>query len=279
MEGFVLPAEKAHLLQGRRAVRPSMAAALILAVAVAGACSGASVAGDESGLEPVVGNWRGVLLSAGGELPFGFRVDAEGAVPPGSVVNAGALEPFTQVVRQGAASYTMSFFPPGAAIESELVAKLAPDGETVHGFWRFTPAAAAGDPPPRPGIQMPFTATKNDTRRFQRNDPTLDVATPAAAAALLDLSGEWQVVVTGEDGPVASVVSLRQSDEHVVAAPVDGSAAGQMEGIYRDGLLRLSRFDGLRAVMVHARATTDGGLAGTLWRQQNPGVSWSARRR
>ena len=265
--------------ESRSAVGSAVLFVVIALTGTALGCSDASVAGDDTGIAPLVGNWRGVLLSAGGELPFRIRVDAEGAVPPGSVFNGAAAEPFTRIARQGAASYTLSFYPAEAAIDSELVARMAPDADTLHGYWRLTFTGVTEGSPDEAVTQLPFTATRDDARRFQRNDPTLEVAPPEAAAMLPDISGAWQVVVGGEPGPTTSVASFRQSEEQVVMELVSGSAPGQLEGIYRNGLLRMSRFDGLQAVMVHARATTDGGLEGTLWRQQEPGVSWSARRR
>lgn len=230
-----------------------------LALAAVGGCSGASVAGDETGLEPLVGEWRGVLLAQGGELPFHFRVNAEGESPPAVVINAGVEQSLVAVTRQGAASYTLQFFHDR---ESEIVAKMSPDGQELSGYWRSEYGGGADDDRGlEPVTQMPFFATKNSRRRFQRNDPTLDVAPPDAIAALPDINGEWEVrVVTDESGAVA-VGTIVQQDEHVVADVI----SRDMEGIYRNGLLRLSMFDGFRPLLLHARARPDGRLEGRLW--------------
>lgn len=225
------------------------------------ACSGASVAGDDTGLEPLVGDWRGVLLSQGGELPFRLRVNPEGSEPAAVVINAGVEQPFASVTRQGAASYTLRFFPgPG---DSEIVVKMSPDSEELSGYWRYRHEGSAMGDDRAYGLltQMPFAATKDDSRRFPRNDPTIEVAAPEAMVALPDLNGDWEVRIVNGGAETTSVGEIVQQDEHVTA---DVISAG-MEGIYRNGLLRLSTFDGFRPVLVHARAQADGTLEGRLW--------------
>ncbi len=258
------------------------------------ACSSASIAGDDTGLEPLVGDWRGVLLSSGGELPFALRVDPEGNDPPAVLINAESESPIESVSRQGAASYVLRL---AAAGESEIVARMAPSGTELSGFWRYhrepEHAAALGIPAV---TQVPFSATKNDSRRFQRNDPTLEIASPAGIAALGDLNGLWETITAGfvspslltpmlpglpasiRDESMGNLDFIVQNDEHVMSLGHPGLPG--MEGIYRNGLLRLSLFDGVRARLVHARATPDGTLEGTLWAPDlsERAWSWSARR-
>jgi hypothetical protein len=259
------------------------------------ACSSASVAGDDTGLEPLVGRWRGVLLSPGGELPFALRVDLEGSDPPAVVINAGFESPIESVSRQGAASYVLRFAAPG---ESGIVARMAPSGTELSGFWRYRrdpeQATALGIPAV---TQVPFSATRNDSRRFQRNDPTLEIAVPEGIAAIADLNGLWETITHGLVSPFLPAPLLPglpasnrdkslltgefivQNDEHIVSRGHPGLPG--MEGIYRDGLLRLSVFDGMRARLVHARAMPDGTLEGALWAPDldNRSWPWSAQRR
>ena len=276
-----LPSVVAARYRSRRCAAES-AAALLSGAAVwallvtATACSAGSVAGDATGIAPLVGEWRGVLLSDGGELPFHFRVNSEGSYPAAVVTNAGVEQPLISVNRQGAASYTLTFFNDS---DSQLVAKMSPDGTELFGYWQLT-----YDPPPPEGVrfkpvtQMPFTATKNDQRRFQRNDPTLEIASPEAIAALPDVSGEWEVrEVAGDYFDQARSYELVQDGEKVIEEIVD-HAPPFLDGIYRNGLLRLSSFDGYRALLLHARATPDGRLEGTLWMADQSEARWSARR-
>jgi hypothetical protein len=251
-------------------------AALLLTLVAAGlgaACSNASVAGDETGLAPLVGEWRGVLLSQGGELPFRLRVGAEGSAPPAVVINADDERPLASITRQGAASYTLRFFDDD---DSELVAKMSPGGETLSGYWRLAYSPAKPPDVPFEGVtQMPFSATKDDARRFQRNDPTLETASAAAIAALPELDGSWDATVNGAQTGELMSVTFRQDGEHIVGELIHG--APPFEGIYRNGLLRLSLFDGYRALLLHARATPDGTLEGTLWMADRGKARWSAR--
>ena len=280
----------------RSTCRAPLSAALGLVLLFSGtlACSSASIAGDDTGLAPLVGEWRGVLLSSGGELPFALRVDPEGNDPPAVLINAESESPIESVSRQGAASYVLRL---AAAGESEIVAKMAPSGTELSGFWRYhrdpEHAAALGIPAV---TQVPFSATKNDSRRFQRNDPTLEIASPTGIAAIGDLNGLWETITAGFVSPSLPApmlpglpASIRdeslltgdfiiQNDEHIVSRGHPGLPG--MEGIYRDGLLRLSVFDGVRARLVHARAMPDGTLVGSLWAPDlgNRPWPWSARR-
>jgi len=253
-------------------------AALLLALVAAGlgaACSNASVAGDDTGLAPLVGEWRGVLLTPGGELPFRLRVAPESGEPPAVVINAGDEQPLAAIARQGAASYTLRFFDDA---DSELVAKMSPDGDELSGYWRRNYAPPDVEAPVVHSTQMPFAASRDDARRFQRNDPALEVATPQGIAALPDVSGEWSLQIRAEMN-LPSDLLLTQDDEHVTAEfgrpPGEGL---RLEGIYRNGLLRLSLFDGMRALLLHARALPDGTLRGTVWAENTPASPFTATR-
>ena len=106
---------------------------MALLLAGLAACSGGSLAGDDTGLAPLVGGWRGVLLSPGGDLPFAIEVNPEGSEPPAVLINAGVETAFSTVTRQGAASYTLVF---AAAPGSEIVARMSPNGAELTGYWR-----------------------------------------------------------------------------------------------------------------------------------------------
>ena len=250
----------------------------MMALLVAGlaACSGGSLAGDDTGLAPLVGGWRGVLLSPGGDLPFAIQVNPEGSEPPAALINAGVETAFSTVTRQGAASYTLVF---AAAPGSEIVARMSPNGAELTGYWRHAGDDTGHASSPGSGelIQMPFSARKNDRRRFPRNDPALEVATAEGMAALPDVSGNWRLSLEGRESADLEAVSLIQVDEQVTASP--GGAYPAMEGIYRNGLLRLSVFDGVHALMMHGRAQPDGTLRGTLWAADAVGEAWSAQLR
>lgn len=241
------------------------------------------MAGDDRGLEPLVGAWRGVLLSGGGELPFRLRVDGEGSDPPAVVINGDVEQPFEAVTRQGAASYVLRFFGDDVGTASELVVRMSPDGGELHGYWRLRHVPVTEGSPHELVTQMPFSAARNDQRRFQRNDPALAIASPDGIVALPDVGGDWRVRAVGTDIDLDAVWTLVQEGERVVGefgpgAEVPAAPANQrLEGIYRNGLLRLSLFDGYRAILVHARATAQGTLEGTLWRADREGAIWSGR--
>lgn len=249
----------------------------LLAAITGVACSGASVAGDDTGIAPLVGEWRGLLLTRGGELPFRFRVYPEGERPAAVVVNGDAETPVWSVTRQGAGSYSLIF---AEDRESELVAKLSPDGDELSGYWRVVYETPPLDTAPDiDAVQMPFSARKRDQRRFQRNDPTLALPDAEAAEALAEVTGTWAMTFAGERLEQTTSGSFEQDGERVTTSAMELAGARlTMEGIYRNGLLRLSVFDGHLAALLHARATTGGALEGTLWILDRIEARVSARR-
>lgn len=284
---FGLGGRSGSLDRWRRHARRSrciVLATVAVLSAVAAGCSGGSVAGDDRGLEPLAGEWRGVLLSDGGELPFRLRVDGEGSDPPAVVINGDTEQPFEAVSRQGAASYVLRFFGDDVGADSELVVKMSPDGGELHGYWRLRHAPVTEGSPHELVTQMPFSAARNDQRRFQRNDPALAIASPDGIGALPDVGGDWRVRARGPDVDLDAVWTLVQQGERVVgeyesrAEMPEATASQRLEGIYRNGLLRMSLFDGYRAILLHARATVQGTLEGTLWRADREGTIWSGRR-
>lgn len=249
------------------------ASSLLAGAVFVTACSGASVAGDDTGIEPLVGEWRGALLSEGGELPFKIRVNPQGSEVPAVVINGAHEAAFVDVRRQGAASYILRF---AHDEPSEIVARMSPSGEALSGYWRHhhEDAEHAVELGYKAVTQMPFSAAKNDQRRFQRNDPALQIASPEGMGAVPEVAGTWKTTFLGElEGGEAEFF---QEHERVVST-VLGSEP-RVEGIYRNGLLRLSLFDGHRALLLHARAQADATLRGDLWIADQARQDWGAHR-
>ena len=91
-----------------------------------------------------------------------------------------------------------------------------------------------------------------------------------------DVSGEWEVREVSPYGDRTLTYTLAQDGEHVTYVVPPGIIG--FEGIYRNGLLRMSWFDGFRTLLLPARATPDGRLEGTFWVADQSGWQWSARR-
>ena len=228
-----------------------MQAAVSAALVLAGELSAAADATPQA----FVGTWRAVLASPGGELPFSVRVREAGPQLAAVVVNG--LEQASVEVRVAGRRITLRF----DVYDSELSGELSPDGKSLAGEWTKAGRAV-----------LPFAATLGDARRF--------VGAPdEARSAGTSLAGPWAGRFGSGERAQAARGEFVQTGERVQGTfltPVGDHR--YLDGDFRDGLLRLSRFDGSSASLYVARLQPDGSLAGELWRGAGAVLQWTATR-
>ncbi|MCB1037309.1 MAG: TlpA family protein disulfide reductase, partial [Acidobacteria bacterium] len=212
----------------------------------------------------LAGEWRGVLESPGGDLPFGIRIEDGADGLEGEVVNGGEALPLSGV-RQEGRQVVLEF----AWYDSEITAQLEDDGATLRGGWRKT--VPGGD------SQLPFVATRGAAQRFL---PPREAGLEGGdAQALPEVSGIWAVEFQDESGSEAARGEFRQSGEKVEGTFLTPTGDYRfLEGSYQDGLLRLSTFDGAHAFLFQARAIEGGNLAGDFWSRDSYHATFTARR-
>lgn len=244
--------------------RCCVAAALVLTATIHAACGP-----KEIDPEKLAGRWRAVIDSPGGELPFGLRFELLrfGRIWA-AAINGEEEVPFT-TVKLEQDRLVMGF----DHLDSQIEATVSPDGSSMEGFW----VRQAGRQRP----QMRFRATRGGTPRFgEPPSPAGDVA------AIPDVAGAWDVVFVDDEKSMPARGELRQAQgSSQGAGPVvtgtfltpEGDYR-YLEGDYRDGVLRLSCFDGGHAFLFVARARPDGTLAGDFWSRSSYHATWTARR-
>jgi len=253
-----------------RPPRPGAAARLVLSLLLfvpAFAC--ARGASDPSGPPPsggeradLSGPWRAVLTSPGGELPFTLRFDA-GESPRAVALNGGEEVAFSAVRIEGPRVVLRI-----EGYDSEIDARLSDDGRRLQGEWHRTSENGRS--------RLPFRAERGDLRRFT-------AALPAAAAtadrpAPPSIDGTWSARFVDEDGEEPARAEFRQEDGRLTGTiQLPSGDFRYLEGDYRDGFLRLSCFDGAHVFLLHARATSEGTLAGDFWSRDTYHASWTAR--
>jgi thiol-disulfide isomerase/thioredoxin len=204
-----------------------------------------------------VGDWRAVLASPGGELPFTLRIAAQADALSAHALN-GAERATADSVRVSGARLVLRF----DVYDSEISAELQPDGRTLVGDW-----TKAGK------RVLAFTATSGDQRRF------LPEAAAGEGGAAADVSGVWAASFGAGERAQAARGELVQQGQRVLGTfltPVGDHR--YLEGEFRDGVLRMSRFDGSAASLYVARLQPDGSLSGQLWRSAGAPQEWSAKR-
>lgn len=203
-----------------------------------------------------------MLSSPGGELPFGLEIADDSAV----IINGEERAAITEVRAEGAAVEI--------AIEhydATITASLSDDGLTMAGRWRKTT--------PEGESALAFAATRGHWPRFGEESAAAPPA-PADATAIESVAGRWAVTFTDDDGPFEAVGEFRGMGDRVLGTFLTATGDYRyLEGVYEDGLLRLSTFDGAHAFLFHARARADGTLAGDFWSRDVYHATWTAERR
>ncbi|MEE8526033.1 MAG: TlpA disulfide reductase family protein [Thermoanaerobaculia bacterium] len=232
---------------------------LLVLLAAAAGCGERDPAEDVDHVAaPLAGNWRAVLTSPGGELPFTLSIIEDGGTLSAVARNGDEEVPFSSVERSGD-RVTLHF----DWYDSEITADLT-GGSRMEGRWRRTSPAGAES-------VLPFAAAREDSRRFLPAESTED-----AAPATVD--GHWAVEFRDPDGSEPARAELAQVGDEVTGTFLTPTGDYRfLAGSFEYGLLRLSTFDGAHAFLFQARALDDGTLKGDFWSRDTYHATWTAR--
>lgn len=229
--------------------------------AACGPQGGTQPAAPAGSAPSLIGDWRAVLASPGGELPFTLRVADAGGELRAVAVNGEEEVPFSGVEREGArVVFHFSWY------DSEITADVDASGDSMSGTWRKT--IPGGD------STLPFSASRGAEERF------LAPATDGQASSAVDsVGGVWAAEFTDEDGSEVARAELEQIGSRVTGTFLTPTGDYRyLEGSFESGLLRLSTFDGAHAFLFQARAGDDGTLVGDFWSRDTYRATWIARR-
>jgi thiol-disulfide isomerase/thioredoxin len=241
-------------ITGRNA--PLSCLLLLCGIAMLNACSRNEVP-EVEGLR--VGPWRAVLQVPGGELPFGMSVAARDGKPVVTLVNGSSRMEVTEVtVKDGEAVMLMPGF------ENRIDARI--DGDRLQGTLTMVKAGGVLQ-------RIPFTAKHGDTWRFSIPAPG------AAATAAKPIEGRWAITFGEGDKSSAGVGEFTQQGDNVAGTVMTPTGDHRyLEGEFRNGELRLSKFDGGHVFLYRGTQQADGTLRGKFWSGTAFEDSFSARR-
>jgi len=224
------------------------------------------------GAPSAAGTWRAVLESPGGELPFGLRIE--------EVAEAGKTVRLTAVALNG--DEVLPFETARADgdrvllrfdhYDSEIAARLSPDGGTMIGTW----VKQAGRDRP----SMPFHATRGAAPRFTPDAASAGAAPAAGPDSITGtITGTWEAAFTDDEGTSPAVGEFRLEGERLLGTFLTPTGDYRfLEGDYRGGRLRLSCFDGGHAFLFHAALDATGALKGDFWSRGSYHATWTAHR-
>jgi hypothetical protein len=191
-EGEAMTGQPIEDVRWRLMLGHAAPAALVLVATLAAPADAAGAVRASSG-SLLVGTWRAVLISPGGELPFTLRVD-EGAGGLSAVAMNGEERARFDSVRLEEGRVALRF----DVYDSELRAELAPDGSRLTGEWW-----KAGR------TRLPLTAVRGDPRRFL---PGVEAGKTEGSG----LAGAWAVVFKKKSGDEPARGEFRQEGDRVL---------------------------------------------------------------
>jgi thiol-disulfide isomerase/thioredoxin len=204
------------------------------------------------------GHWHAVWISSGGEIPVDLFIKRTAAGQlEAEVRNGPEIVRFSRVeTENNHIEFYIDHF------ESRISADLSENGESMTGNW----SKQTGNP-----NRMPFYAVKGDLERFPRDK----FPAPIKKALISDASGTWRLRFEGDD--YDSVCLFEQKGERLFGTirAVDGDFRW-LEGVYRNGLLLLSSFNGSWVFIFKAELDEKGVLRGFWARGPREPVRWTA---
>jgi thiol-disulfide isomerase/thioredoxin len=235
--------------------RAPLAALLVAALA----CGPAEGPSGPDAADRLVGSWRAVLLSPGGDLPFGLEIERRDGGLAAVAINASERAPFSHVELDGD-DVTLAF----DGYDSRIEARFDGDDRMTGRWWKTVPSGIS---------TLDFVATRGAGDRFEPLD------TAARPGAFADVGGTWRAELVDDEGTEPAQGELRQEGTRVTGTFLTPTGDYRfLDGTFESGLLRLSTFDGGHAFLFHARAQADGTLAGSFWSRDTYHARWTASR-
>jgi thiol-disulfide isomerase/thioredoxin len=206
----------------------------------------------------IEGEWRAVLTSPGGELPFALRVARGRAV----IINSTEQAPVSAVaVHDSAVTIRFDHY------DSAIHATLSDDGNTMTGAWTRTVPAGL--------CRLAFRATRGKQPRFRRIASVI-------TSGFGEMNGIWKAEFTDSDGVSPARGEFRQDRQTDRVTGTFLTPTGDdryLDGSFQNGLLRLSTFDGAHAFLFQAHLSPDGNkLTGDYWSRDSYHATWTATR-
>jgi len=208
--------------------------------------------------QSLVGRWRVVLDSPGGELPFGLEIHEEGHDPPAEILNGDESARVDRLVLEGH-RLAMHF----DVYRATLIGELDESGTRLRGSWsRPTRHSTTG---------LDMTAVKGRRYRFA------PIREDAVEGAPERITGTYRTVFThDEETHLAQGELIQHGDRLFGTFLTETGDYRYLEGTYDRGHLRLSTFNGFSAYLFHAEVGDDGEMNGDWWSADRYHATWVA---
>ena len=200
------------------------------------------------------GSWLAELKTEGGGLPFFIDISTkdDGSLSA-QVRNGEEIIPFTTVMfRDDSLVLGFDYF------DSYIVAGIGNNDE-MSGYWSRREFNERIN-------HIGFSAVKGVKDRFTFEDEV------AVDNALQNITGEWGIdFIDEDDGSTSPALGVFKQTGDIVTGSVLTPTGDYrfLEGLYRNGVLKMSTFDGSRGYLLLARINKNGELEGELWNRNS----------
>ena len=207
----------------------------------------------------ITGLWRGVLVSPGGELPFGIDITKDGETFSAKILN-GSERVDTSSVELNDNSLTINF----EWFDARLKALLSENGQSMTGSWSKT--ASGKDHT----SSLPFTASRGYDHRFKQELNQQEESS---------VVGNWETTFTDVDGDSLAVGEFKQDGPIVLGTFLTPTGDYRyLAGVANDNKLYLSAFDGAHAFLFDADIQGDKLINGNFWSRESYHATWQANK-
>ena len=207
------------------------------------------------------GDWRGLIQTEGGDLPFLFRLERQAGPNkerPSDRLFKARLQDGDTWVESSAEVRGDSLYWNFPVYESVLVAAVSSLGDTLRGFWVKTKNDTS--------VMMPWMATRGGQYKFASRNAGL----PAEVGAQwkVDLGpGTPALMPLTQKGPeISGTLRTSTGDYRYLSGIMDGDS------------LWMSGMDGGSAYLIRGHLAQDGSMQGQLYAARGPGRPWTAVR-
>ena len=195
-----------------------------------------------------VGRWRAVIDSPGGQVPFDLMIEDEDGSMAAYYVNADEWirVPLASKSDDGLIVFEMDIH------DSQITCSLTPDGTGMRGQYTKRKGGFKWD-------RLAFHASFGDAPRFASEAPPEPTMEPAFAP----IDGTWKVVFADDpDDPAIGVFETVEGNKVFGTFLTTVGDYRYIEGVYANGRLQLSVFDGAHCFLFDATVDTQGAMSG-----------------
>ncbi len=214
---------------------------------------------DATDSHSIIGKWRGVLHSPGGELPFGIEITQDNGIYSTKILNGPErVDTSSTTFENNHLLISMSWF------DAVIEAKMIDGGRKLSGTWEKT---ASGQ---NKSSSLPFTASRGYEHRFMQE---------THQAKITAATGSWKVVFSDEDSDSKAIAEFSQEGQIVNGTFLTATGDYRyLTGVANDGKLQLSAFDGAHAFLFKANINGDKINNGHFWSRDSYHATWIAHK-